>query len=1065
MRIVRGLGALLILLAALLGVPALLVLLGGNPFPSHLSGGSIASVLLRPDDGSVLRALLVLVGWLAWLIFAVSVAAELVGVLTRQRLHLRLPGLGGSQRLAGALVVAVLAMAASGSIATPHVPAAGPVATAPPRPAATRPVASAPGGTPAAAVRTRAATPGNADRPVEQKAHPDRHAHVHVVESGDDLWSLAEHYYGHGREWRKIAEANPDLLTGGPDRLEVGWRLTIPGAHADPLAARPHVVVREGDTLSSLARHHLGHADRWPELYHLNREQIEDPNQIDAGMELRMPAGSQHLAPQQKSEPTHATSGSGTPSKPAAPRPTGTSSTSASPTTSAPAQPTSAPTAGAPTAAQPTSVPTVAQPTHAPPPPAVSVGSDGGSIDLTTAAAVTAGLAGVGGMLAAGLIAGFRARRRHQLQTRPVGRRIASPPPAAQLAETVLGARQQPLSRANLDQAVRAVAVHCRRTRTPLPTLLGARIEPERIELLLSEPAPSAPVGFEADGNVWRLSRPDARYLESLGDLDAVASPYPALVAVGEDGPAAVLIDLETAGLLTVDGDPASTAAVLSALALELSFGTAADELVLTVLSRSTALPEALGKHNVTHTDEVEAVLSRLEVRAARQRMLRPQGAVGQNRIEPDLADPWAPEILLVDLDLTAEQRDRLTTLLLTEPRVTVAAVLPGPAEPGAWQLQLGSTMARLEPLGWEIVPQQLDAVARDSVVDLVATTGSEETTPAPWWAEESRPRTPAVPVPAADEPANGENATPDRSAASNVTYLGARFGGWTNEESATLAEIHPNGDGADGAGGASPPDVTPGAALPFAEVGSDVHHPTLQLLGPIGLLGAAGEPPGRAAKQCLEYCGWILEHPGTTAQAMAAALAVAEGTRRSNMSRLRSWLGTTAEGEPFLPDAYSGRIVLHPAVSSDWQRLRILIAGGVNRTSDDGLSAALRLVRGAPLADAAPGQWHWAEELRTDMASVVRDIGVELSRRALAAGDLDTARWAAARSLAAAPEDELLMTMRIRTEHRAGNAAEVERLVLQVAATARTLGLDLDHETVRVMQEAMEGRVRARLA
>ena len=52
----------------------------------------------------------------------------------------------------------------------------------------------------------------------------------HTVDPGDDLWSLAERYYGEGREWRRIAAANPDRLTGGPDRLVPGWRLLIPDA-------------------------------------------------------------------------------------------------------------------------------------------------------------------------------------------------------------------------------------------------------------------------------------------------------------------------------------------------------------------------------------------------------------------------------------------------------------------------------------------------------------------------------------------------------------------------------------------------------------------------------------------------------------------------------------------------------------------------------------------------------------------------------------------------------------------------------------------------------------------
>jgi hypothetical protein len=98
-------------------------------------------------------------------------------------------------------------------------------------------------------------------------------------------------------------------------------------------------------------------------------------------------------------------------------------------------------------------------------------------------------------------------------------------------------------------------------------------------------------------------------------------------------------------------------------------------------------------------------------------------------------------------------------------------------------------------------------------------------------------------------------------------------------------------------------------------------------------------------------------------------------------------------------------------------------------------------------------------------MISAVRDLGVELTGRALAAHDIDLARWAASRALAAAPWDELLLTARIRTEHRAGHRSEVERLSLQLAAHARQLGVDLAPETVTVLQEVVEGHARARLA
>jgi hypothetical protein len=465
---------------------------------------------------------------------------------------------------------------------------------------------------------------------------------------------------------------------------------------------------------------------------------------------------------------------------------------------------------------------------------------------------------------------------------------------------------------------------------------------------------------------------------------------------------------------------------LLAAMTVELSFSPWADEMIITLVGGGERLPEALGKHNVIRTYDCDALLDRLEQRAVRQREHRRYEVLSQHRIDPDLADPWAPEIVLIEHELTDAQRDRLGVLINSEPKVTLAVVVAGTVPGATWSLRGDGTSAEhravLEPAGISLSPQLLEPAELTAVVDLIEATGSEQTTPAPWWTE----------VDVQPEP------PPD-----NVTYLDNRLTTWGTAITAERALIM-------------------GAAM---EEDRSVHHPILQLLGPIGLLGATGTLPPRAAKQCLEYCAWLLENPGGTAQAMVAALAVAEGTRRSNMSRLRSWLGTSPDGEAYLPDAYTGRISLHPAVSSDWQRLQILTSTGVNRASDESLQAALELVRGAPLADAAPGQWHWAEELRTDMISCVRDIGVELADRSLLVGDLDRARWAASRALAAAPGDELLLAARIRTEHAAGNGPETERLTLQLAAHARTLGVDLDPETVSLLQRVMEGQVRARLA
>lgn len=59
---------------------------------------------------------------------------------------------------------------------------------------------------------------------------------------------------------------------------------------SEPVALR-HVVVETGDTLTSLARRHLGDGTRWREIFLANREAIgDDPHALRVGQVLRLPA-------------------------------------------------------------------------------------------------------------------------------------------------------------------------------------------------------------------------------------------------------------------------------------------------------------------------------------------------------------------------------------------------------------------------------------------------------------------------------------------------------------------------------------------------------------------------------------------------------------------------------------------------------------------------------------------------------------------------------------------------------------------------------------------------------
>ena len=48
--------------------------------------------------------------------------------------------------------------------------------------------------------------------------------------------------------------------------------------------------VVSGDTLSGIARAHLGSAGRWPDIWNANKNRIADPNLIEIGWELVLPA-------------------------------------------------------------------------------------------------------------------------------------------------------------------------------------------------------------------------------------------------------------------------------------------------------------------------------------------------------------------------------------------------------------------------------------------------------------------------------------------------------------------------------------------------------------------------------------------------------------------------------------------------------------------------------------------------------------------------------------------------------------------------------------------------------
>jgi nucleoid-associated protein YgaU len=57
----------------------------------------------------------------------------------------------------------------------------------------------------------------------------------------------------------------------------------------DPPAAKTYTVAK-GDSLSKIAKHLYGNANRWREIFEANRDQLDNPDLIQPGQVLKLPA-------------------------------------------------------------------------------------------------------------------------------------------------------------------------------------------------------------------------------------------------------------------------------------------------------------------------------------------------------------------------------------------------------------------------------------------------------------------------------------------------------------------------------------------------------------------------------------------------------------------------------------------------------------------------------------------------------------------------------------------------------------------------------------------------------
>lgn len=128
---------------------------------------------------------------------------------------------------------------------------------------------------------------------------------TYTVRPKDSLWSIAERTLGDGFRHKELAELNKDRL--GPNgELRVGATLRLPAdakiAETPAPAARTAetrapatkgmttYTVKPGDTLGEISLKLLGTSKRYREIIGANRDQLDDADDLRAGMKLKIPA-------------------------------------------------------------------------------------------------------------------------------------------------------------------------------------------------------------------------------------------------------------------------------------------------------------------------------------------------------------------------------------------------------------------------------------------------------------------------------------------------------------------------------------------------------------------------------------------------------------------------------------------------------------------------------------------------------------------------------------------------------------------------------------------------------
>ena len=541
-----------------------------------------------------------------------------------------------------------------------------------------------------------------------------------------------------------------------------------------------------------------------------------------------------------------------------------------------------------------------------------------------------------------------------------------------------------------------------------MPSVALVRVGSCGLEVVVS-PAVSGSLGwFSATEDGTKLVLDAEVTLEELEALAADHWPaWPALVSLGQADEAELLVNLEHAGSVSVEGPDRVVHGVLGRMVLELSSQPWSDEMLAGLY--------ALGHSSL--------------------------GAVkGLQKVDEDKAFELAEKLDVV----SGAQQALAGSLSLSTLRAVACEALPNVvvAFPG-------TSPGALRCLAEAAIPEQSGIVVAgagpyDGARWKLVLTGDGQATLLGLLGE----RTASFEFKCGCDP-------------EEVGLLGEALGAasteGTNSAGPEDAEQPPD-DPADPAGngrhgpGASPADGPSVSNLTPPQRG-DIE---ICVLGPVDVAGGdlnVLEPSRRMA--ALALLAYMASHDRpVTADEIASTLWPLDATKdnvngpqrktvMNVISRARAVLGYSAAGKEriaYTPQGYR----LAPDVTSDWTRFEKYLANARRQAPSealDSLRGALELVRGEPFSGALSSQffeWVASEHLDLTFSARAVDAAQDLGQLALDAGDLETVVWAVEKGLLLEPTREEMFRLWMHALGRAGRPAKVDDVYRRLKTVLR---------------------------